>query len=138
MTDVICNEIIVSGTHFMFSMINDMEELRVHPAISMLGELLPETLGEIVVKPMVEHVVIRAAMGEDKYEIILLRHDFPHDDPESQKFCDARPYQIILGGEIYFYPEDRLANWPLNEAHAEYQRIVDAAKADGATLITLV
>ena len=129
------NQVNYGGAHLLYTLV-DKDGMENHPLIKILRMVMPRM--EIDPYPLTEYTVVKAVTDVDMWEIVLIRHDFPHDDPAAQKFCDARPYQIIYGGEIHFNPIDDLANWSMEEGHAEYQRLVDAAVSDGAHLKTLV
>lgn len=136
---VMLNQINYGGTHLLYTLV-DKEGMENHPLINILRMVMPDmTEGmEIEPYPMVEYTVVKAVTDVDMWEVILIRHDFPHDEPEEQKFCDAEPYQIILGGELTFNEETGYANRSRENAYAEFQRLVDLSIADGAELETLV
>lgn len=134
------NQTSFGGTHLLYTLV-DKEGMENHPVLNLLRAFMPEDYikdMEIESNPMVEYTVVKAVTDVDHWEVILIRHDFPHEDEESQKFCDKSPYQIIMGGEIHFNPKTGYANWSLDQGHAEFQRLVDEAEEDGAHLKTLV
>lgn len=133
------NRVNFGGRHLMFTLLGK-DEMESHPLVSIIRMIMPEfsETAEVEIIEEVEYTVVHAYREEDSWEMIMVRHDFPHENAELQAMCDERPFQIIIGGELLPSMISGINNYSPEDANDTWARKVAEAIAMGNKLTKIV